>query len=91
VGPASTDTLAAAGGLELPAHQAHPTAHSGPTEVETITGERDGSTLTARWPGAMGGRPSGADTPSLQTDAWLDAQTKRDRTLEGGGGRNTRS
>jgi hypothetical protein len=48
-GPASTDTLAASGGLELPAHEAHPTRAPGDVVEEPIPGERDPSTLT--WPG----------------------------------------
>jgi hypothetical protein len=50
-GPASTDTLAASGGLELPAHESHPstpsTAHAEDTRArEPIPGERDVTTLT---------------------------------------------
>jgi hypothetical protein len=91
VGPASTDNLAASGGLELPAHESHPAPHSGAAGNEPIVGERDASTLTARWAGAMGGRPSGADTPPSTGDVLLDADTKHDRELEGGGRRERRA
>jgi hypothetical protein len=85
-GPASTDTLAASGGLELPAHRA-PRARLGLASVaeEPIPGERDASTLTYRQPGSMGGRFSGADTPSSDPTRLLDEDTIHDRELEGGG------
>jgi hypothetical protein len=88
-GPASTDTLAASGGLELPAHEPHHTqTHSVPDVIEEpIPGERDPSTLTRRLPGAIGGRFSGADTPPSAPDALMDEATKHDRKIEGGGGR----
>jgi hypothetical protein len=47
-GPASTDTLAASGGLELPAHESHPAPSHADVAAEPIPGERDASTLT--WP-----------------------------------------
>jgi hypothetical protein len=47
-GPGSTDTLAASGGLELPAHEAHPAHVHADVVEEPIPGERDPSTLT--WP-----------------------------------------
>ena len=85
-GPASTDTLAASGGLELPAHRA-PRARSGPASLaeEPIPGERDASTLMYRQPGSIGGRFSGADTPPVDPTRLMDEQTIHDRELEGGG------
>ena len=85
-GPASTDTLAASGGLELPAHRA-PRARVGSASVvdEPIPGARDASTLTHRQPGSIGGRFSGADTPSVDATHLLDEDTIHDRELEGGG------
>ena len=85
-GPASTDTLAASGGLELPAHRA-PRARVGLAAVveEPIPGARDTSTLTTRQPGSIGGRFSGADTPSSDPRRLLDEDTIHDRELEGGG------
>jgi hypothetical protein len=85
-GPASTDTLAASGGLELPAHRA-PRARLGPASVaeEPIPGARDASTLTYRQPGSIGGRFSGADTPPSDPTRLLDEDTIHDRELEGGG------
>jgi hypothetical protein len=47
-GPGSTDTLAASGGLELPAHQSHPEPSHTSTAPEPIPGERDVTTLTWR-------------------------------------------
>ena len=85
VGPASTDTLAASGGLELPAGRA-PQARSAAAVVsEPIPGERDQSTLTERQPGAMGGQFSGADTPPVDPTHRMDSATIHDRELEGGG------
>jgi hypothetical protein len=85
-GPASTDTLAASGGLELPAHRAA-RARLGPVSVadEPIPGERDASTLMYRQPGSIGGRFSGADTPPVDSTRLMDEQTIHDRELEGGG------
>lgn len=85
-GPASTDTLAASGGLELPAHRAHERRGSVPSADEPIPGTRDASTLTSREPGAIGGRFSGADTPSADAADLMDPATLHDRQLEGGGG-----
>ena len=42
-------------------------------------------TLTHREPGAIGGRFSGADTPSADSHTLLDERTTLDRELEGGG------
>jgi hypothetical protein len=86
-GPASTDHLAAIGGLEVPAHESHPelvavTSHAAP---EPIPGERDATTLTHREAGAVGGRFAGSDTPSPDRNAWLDETTAREHTREGGG------
>jgi hypothetical protein len=52
---------------------------------EPIPGERDASTLTHREPGAIGGRFSGADTPSSASRALMDDETLRLHRLEGGG------
>ena len=85
-GPASTDTLAASGGLELPAHRVPEQRGAVSSAEEPIPGERDASTLTRRQPGAMGGRFSGADTPSVDPAHLMDPATLHDRQLEGGGG-----
>lgn len=84
-GPASTDTLAASGGLELPAHRAPRPRTQTAVAEEPIPGERDGSTLTSRQPGSIGGRFSGADTPSVDPTRVMDEATIHDRELEGGG------
>lgn len=85
-GPASTDTLAAGGGLELPGHEEHviPLDTEAPAP-EPIPGERDPTTLTHREPGAIGGRSSGADTPPPDTRLWMDPETARLHEIEGGG------
>ena len=54
--------------------------HDGP-----IPGEHDASTLTHRQPGAIGGRPTGDDTPSPKPEDVMDSATIHDRELEGGG------
>jgi hypothetical protein len=87
-GPASTDALAATGGLNMPGGD--PIAASTidvPTVApvhEPIPGEYDRTTLTHREPGAMGTR-FGDATPSPDTHNWLDDETAHDRMLEGGG------
>lgn len=53
---------------------------------ERIPGEHDADTLMSRQPGAMGGRPSGADTPSPDPHDLMDDATIHDRKIEGGGG-----
>ena len=87
-GPASTDDLAAIGGLEVPGHETHPelvplTSDAVP---EPIPGERDTTTLTHREAGAVGGQFAGGDTPSPDRETWLDEATARERVKEGGGG-----
>ena len=49
-----------------------------------IPGQRDGSTLTHREPGAIGGDPYGADIPAAPPD-WEDDETRRQHEIEGGG------
>ena len=51
---------------------------------ERIPGERDAETLTHRQPGAIGGRASGADTPSSDPHHVMDDATIHDRQREGG-------
>jgi hypothetical protein len=84
-GPASTDTLAASGGLELPAHRAPRPRTPGSVAEEPIPGERDESTRTRRQPGSIGGRFWGADTPPGDPTRVMDAATIHDREIEGGG------
>ena len=86
-GPAGTDDLAAIGGLEVPAHEAHPELgpETSAAALEPIPGERDATTLTHREAGAVGGRFAGADTPSPDRDTWIDESTAREHRREGGG------
>lgn len=90
-GPGSTDTLAAIGGLDLPGHELPPTLVSAVETIapapEPIPGERDATTLTVRQPGAIGGRFSGADTPSVDPSVWIDKTRARELEIEGGGGK----
>jgi len=58
----------------------HPGGH---TSAERIPGERDATTLTHREPGAIGGKPNGADIPPTLPD-WEDEVTRREHELEGG-------
>lgn len=60
----------------------HPDGH---TSDEMIPGERDATTMTYREPGAIGGRPNGADIPPVPPD-WEDQATRREHELEGGDG-----
>jgi hypothetical protein len=93
-GPASTDTVAAIGGGDVPGREPHPelaeralrgdgvpAAHP----HEPIPGERDPGNLTHREPGAVGGQFAGADIPSGETGWALDEQTSFEHALEGGG------
>jgi hypothetical protein len=66
-GPASTDTLAANGGLELPGHEeVEGRLDTEAPAPEPIPGERDASTLTHREPGAFGATPRpGPDTEAF--------------------------
>jgi hypothetical protein len=58
-------------------------------EMGPIPGERDGTTLTHRQPGAMGGDPYGADIPPSPPE-WQDDETRRAHELEGGGAERDR-
>ena len=85
-GAAGSDGLAASGGLEVPGHRVRVIQPSDlPVQPEPIPGERDASTVIGRQPGAIGGRPSGADTPSPDSSNLMDGATVHDRMLEGGG------
>ncbi len=65
----------------------HPDGH---TSADLIPGARDGSTLTHRQPGAIGGDPYGADTPPAPADG-EDEATRREHELDGGGAQRERS
>jgi hypothetical protein len=93
-GPASTDTLAAGGGLDVPGRESHPElapasadrgAPGAGAHHEIIPGERDATTLTHREAGAIGGQFSGGDIPSPDPSAWLDEETAFEHAREGGG------
>ena len=90
-GPASTKTLSAIGGLQVPGREphappamAHPASGAG-SPHELIPGERDASTLTHREAGAVGGRFAGADIPASAPQEWIDEQTALEHAREGGG------
>jgi hypothetical protein len=55
--------------------------------ADRIPGERDPGTALPRQPGAIGGRFSGADTPSPDARDIMDEATIEDRKIEGGGTR----
>ena len=90
-GPASTKTLAAIGGLQVPGREPHaPSATTHPpagadSPHELIPGERDASTLTHRQPGAIGGQFAGADIPASAPQTWMDERTALEHAREGGG------
>jgi hypothetical protein len=89
-GPAATDVLAAGGGLELPGREKsadppHVVGFARQATHEPIPGEHDGTTLTHREPGAMGGAFNGADNVLSDPDAVSDDQTVREWIREGGG------
>ncbi len=62
----------------------HPDGH---TSADIIPGQYDRTTLMHREPGAIGGRPNGADIPAAAPD-WEDDTTRREHELEGGGGKS---
>ena len=84
-GPASTDTLAAGGGLEVPGREPHPYAVE--HEIlshEPIPGERDPAALTSREPGAIG-TLSGKELPAADPRAWLNEDEIEALRRDGGG------
>ena len=84
-GPASTTTLAAGGGLEVPGREPHPYAVAHETlSHEPIPGERDPGTLTAREPGAIG-TLSGAQLPGTDPRASLTEDDIEEFRRDGGG------
>lgn len=84
-GPASTATLAAGGGLEVPGREAHPYAVEHETLLhEPIPGERDPATLTTREPGAIG-TSSGAELPEADPRASLSEDHIEELRRDGGG------
>jgi hypothetical protein len=95
-GPASTDTLAATGGLDVPGREPHSTTRRA-REVDTsvaapepIPGAYERDTLTYREPGAIGGRFNGADAPPDNPDSIMDDSVREEHRLEGGGGSHER-
>jgi len=84
-GPASSDMLAAGGGLDVPGGE--PDArHSGEGAGESaslIPGAREADTLTHREPGAIGGIFTGADIPDGGAEL-MDERTSIEREREGG-------
>ncbi len=92
-GPASTDTLAASGGTDVPGREPHPELASAALDAhdageatvpEPIPGERDPGNLTQREPGSMGGQFAGADIPAAGGGT-MDERTMLERAREGGG------
>ena len=87
-GPASSDRLAAGGGLDVPGdHDVNRASDLAGENIEAeslIPGAREADTMTHREPGAIGGQFSGADIPGAQSD-WLDDLTAAEHYREGGG------
>jgi hypothetical protein len=86
-GPASSDRLAAGGGLEIPdAPEGQPFHEHGIHETGAmglIPGAREPSNLTHREPGAISGQFNGSDIPAVQTDLLNEAE-KIESYREGG-------
>ena len=89
-GPASTDVLAAGGGLEMPGREragaadaatVEQGAHAGTQEI--IPGAREADTQTHREAGAIGGQFSGMDLPPSDAGS-LDDRTAAEHLREGG-------
>ena len=92
-GPASTDDLAASGGMQVPGREPHG-AHVTPDTIspahEPIPGERDASTAMHRQPGAMGGHFAGGDNAIGNTDETLTDAGREEAARNGGGARRER-
>ena len=86
-GTAATPTLAAGGGLELSGGERRDgeTLTVGQNPHEPIPGERDGTTLTHREVGAIGGAFNGEDNVTSNVDTLLDDRVRREVVREGGG------
>jgi hypothetical protein len=94
-GGASTDTLAALGGLDVPGREPASTSALAPQlshdrESAMIPGARDASTLTHREAGAVSGQFAGADIPA-GAPSTMDERTARDHAREGGGAEGERT
>lgn len=87
-GPASTDTLAASGGLEVRGD-----AETLPPRAvrEPIPGEREPETLLGTQPGAVGGVGFGANLPGSDLERTMDERTAHEHVIEGGGADAQRS
>ena len=84
-GPASTGTLAAGGGLEVPGREPHPYVLRHETLAhEPIPGERDAATLTTRQPGGIG-TLAGAELPRADANTTLTEDDVEELRREGGG------
>jgi hypothetical protein len=81
-GPASTDTLAASGGLETRGAARELLRES---VREPIPGERERDTLSATQPATVGGVGFGADLPGADNEATMDERTAHEHEVEGGG------
>ena len=91
-GPASTDVLAAGGGLDIPGRERPdaasppPALEAAPHPPEIIPGAREADTLTHREAGAIGGQFTGMDIPPAEPE-WLDDRTTTEHLREGGDAR----
>lgn len=85
-GPAASPTLAASGGLELPARQAHAPEAPGKRQAhEPIPGEHD-ATTDAGTGSAIGGTTGyGGDLLPSDSDPTLDEESRRTVRWESGG------
>jgi hypothetical protein len=85
-GPASSDRVAALGGLEVPIGDTAPPDDASASDPASalIPGAREADTLTHREAGAMGGVFTGGNIPAAASP-WLDERTADEHRLEGGG------
>ena len=96
-GPASTDTLAAGGGLDVPGSEPQST-DALTTELsvenaipELIPGAYERDTATRRQPGAIGGQFNGADNVGVDSSDTMDERTADEHRREGGGNDHVRT
>ena len=93
-GPASSETLAVGGGLDVPGREpASSEAHvddlgTVSPDPELIPGAYEPDTVTTRDPGAIGGRFNGADQQSAPAETLADERV-RDEWRRIGGGKRT--
>ena len=91
-GAEGVDSVATAGGLEVPGHEPEGAARRAAElqktapHPEPIPGAYEKDTAMSREPGSIGGHFNGEDASSADPHDLMDDRTIRERRREGGGG-----